>query len=77
MGKKAKDKKHGKVVLKATPGEYRESALACAQLALWACDAFSLEQTAENAQAMYRLAWSHAKDHMEMDAFVVDPNGGR
>lgn len=76
MGKKkAKGKKPDLVTVTATPSEYRESALCCAQLALWACDAFGMEQTAENARCMYRLAWSRADEHVQAEAFAADPNG--
>lgn len=71
MSKKSKPKKAVKV--KATRAEYEASGYACAMLALWACDAFSLPQTAENARALYRLAWSRADEHMQAKAFVADP----
>ena len=75
--KKTKGKGKGKAItVKATPTEFRESGFACAQLALWACEAFSLPQTAENASMMYRLAWSRADDHMQMERFALDPMKG-
>lgn len=80
MSKKSRKKggKHADLIkVTATPTEYRESGLACALLALWACDAFSMEQTTENARCMYRLAWQRAGEIMQAEAFASDPSGAR
>ena len=74
--KKAKGKKPDVMTVTATPTEYRESGFACAQLALWACEAFSMEPTAENARCLYRLAWERAGEHMQMERFALDPTKG-
>ena len=75
MSKKKKGKKPELITVTATPSEYRESGLACALLALWACDAFGMEQSAESARCMYRLAWQRAGEIMQAEAFAADPNG--
>lgn len=69
--KKAKSK--GEITVTASPRDYAEAGACCSTLALWACSAFSMEPTAENARAIYALAWSRAGEHVEVERFAKDP----
>ena len=57
--KKTKDKK---ITVKASKAEYIEAGTALGWLSMWACAAFSMEPTLENAKCVYRMAEARAQD---------------
>lgn len=50
------------ITVSATLDAYREAGTGIGLLCLWACSAFSMEPTLENAKAMYALAQTRARD---------------
>ena len=60
--KKPKDKKKSPITVTASKAEYLEAGTALGWLSMWACAAFSMEPTLENAKCVYRMAEARAQD---------------
>lgn len=67
---KKKKNNPDEITVSATLDAYREAGTGIAFLCLWACSAFSMEPTLENAQAIYRMAQERAQDARTAVAFA-------